>query len=79
MGQYQKYAKDLETQGRHGEEVDGDQLLSMILQEGAPGLRRRPAGAQHVLAHAALPDVEAEFEQLTVDAGAQTFRGFREA
>src|SRR5215472_17525471 len=41
----------------------------MILQEGTPGLRRRPAAAQHVLAHAALPDVEAEFEQLTVDAG----------
>src|SRR5215475_2518076 len=47
-------------------EVDGDQLLGMILQEGAPGLRRRPAGAHHVLTYAALPDVDAEFEQLTV-------------
>src|SRR5262249_4749816 len=50
-------------------EVDRDQLLGMILQECAPGLRRRPAGAHHVLAHAALADVEAEFEQLSVDAG----------
>src|SRR5215472_13969061 len=69
MGQDQKYIKDLETESGHGEEVDGDQLLGMILQEGAPGLRRRPAGAHHVLAYAALPDVEAEFEQLTVNAG----------
>src|SRR5215472_16304820 len=69
MGQDQKYIKDLETESGHGEEVDGDQLLGMILQEGAPGLRRRPAGAHHVLTYAALPDVDAEFEQLTVDAG----------
>jgi len=69
MGQDQKHVKDLETESGHGEEVDGDELLGMILQEGTPGLRRRPAAAQHVLAHTALPDVEAEFEQLTVDAG----------
>src|SRR5215813_568707 len=50
-------------------EVDGDQLLGMILQEGAPGPRGRPAGAHHVLAYTALPNVEAEFEKLTVDAG----------
>jgi hypothetical protein len=31
MGQYQKYVKDLETESGHGEEVDGDQLLGMIL------------------------------------------------
>ena len=41
----------------------------MILQEGAPGPRGRPAGAHHVLAYTALPNVEAEFEKLTVDAG----------
>ena len=41
----------------------------MILQEGTPSLRRWPAAAHHVLAHAALPDVDAEFEQFAVDAG----------
>ena len=69
MGQNQKHVKDLETKSGHGKEVDGDQLLGMILQEGAPGLRRRPTRAHHVLAHAALTDFEAKFEQLTVDAG----------
>src|SRR5436853_7528817 len=41
----------------------------MILQKGAPGLRRRLAAAHHVFADAALPDFDAEFEQLAVDAG----------
>src|SRR6516225_9351754 len=41
----------------------------MILQKGAPGLRWRLATAHHVFAHAALPNVDAELEQFTVDAG----------
>src|SRR5207247_10155900 len=48
MSQHQKYVKDLEPDGGHGEEVDRDQLLGMVLQEGAPSLRRRFAAAQHI-------------------------------
>ena len=55
----------METDRGHGEEVDGDQLLGMILQKGAPGLRRRFAAAHHVFADAALPDVDAELQDLT--------------
>src|SRR5208283_1715177 len=47
--------------------VDGDQLLSMILQKCAPSLRRRFAAAHHVFADAALTDVDSELKQLTVD------------
>jgi hypothetical protein len=68
MGQYQEHIKDVETDGGHREEVDGDQLLGMILQESAPSLRRRLAWAHHVFADAAFADVDAEFEQFTVDA-----------
>ena len=68
MGQYQKYVKDLEADGGYREEVDGDQLLGMILQKSAPGLRRRLAAVHHVFADAALADVDAEFEQFAVDA-----------
>ena len=49
MGQHQKYVKDLEPDGGHGEEVGRDQLLGMVLQEGAPSLRRRFAAAQRHL------------------------------
>ena len=38
MSQHQKHIENLEAKGRHGKEVDGDQLLGVILQEGAPGL-----------------------------------------
>src|SRR5262249_13218283 len=62
------YVQDLETESGHRKEIDRDQLLEVIVQEGAPGLRGRLAAAHHVLAHAALPDVEAEFDQLPVDA-----------
>jgi hypothetical protein len=69
MGQHQKHVKNLETECGYGEEVDGDQLREMVLQEHAPGLIRRLAATHHVFADAALADIDAEFEQLAVDAG----------
>ena len=69
MGQHQKHIENLEANGRYSEEVDRDQLLGVILQEGAPGLRRRLAAAHHIFADTALPDVDAEFEQLPVNPG----------
>src|SRR6516162_8634540 len=69
MGQYQKHVKYLETEGGHSEEVDGDHLREVIPEESAPGLRWRLAAAHHVFAHTGLTDVDAEFQQFTVDAG----------
>ena len=40
-----------------------------LTTKGAPGLRRRFAGRQHVFADATFPDVDAEFESFAVDAG----------
>src|SRR6516164_4983969 len=68
MRQYQKHVKYLETDGGHCEKVDGDHLREVVLQERAPGLRRRLAAAHHVFAHAGLTDVDAELEQFTMDA-----------
>src|ERR1700730_13421009 len=45
MGQNQKHVKNLKTDSGHSEEVDGDQLFGMVLQECAPGLSRRFAAA----------------------------------
>ena len=50
-------------------EIDRDQLLEVIVQEGAPSLRGWFAAAHHVFADTGLADVDAEFEQFTVDAG----------
>jgi hypothetical protein len=68
MAQYQKHIKNLETNRRYSEEVNGDHLRGMIFQESAPALRRWLAAARHVFTDAALADVDAEFEQLAVDA-----------
>jgi hypothetical protein len=40
---------------RAGEEIDGGQLLGMIVQKGTPSLRRRLTAADHVFADAAFP------------------------
>ena len=69
MGQHQKHVNDLEAKGGDSKEVDRDQLLDVILQERAPGLRRRLATAHHVFADTGLADVDAELEQLPVNAG----------
>ena len=60
MSQHQEHIKDLETDRGHREEIDGDQLLGVILQKCAPSLRRRFAVAHHVFADAAFPDIDAE-------------------
>src|SRR5260370_5213368 len=69
MGQHQEYIKYLEVDRRHREEVDRNQLLGVILQECAPGLRCGFARAHHIFADTALSDVDAEFEKFAVDAG----------
>src|SRR5438477_536539 len=69
MGQPQKQVEYLEADRRHREEVDRNQLLCVILQECAPGLRWGFARGQHIVADSALSDVDAEFEKFAVDAG----------
>jgi hypothetical protein len=68
MRSHQEHVENLKPHGRHGEEIDGYQGLHVIVQERPPGLRRRLAVAQHVLADAGLADVDAEFEQPPVNA-----------
>jgi hypothetical protein len=48
--------------------VDRHRVFHMVFQEGPPCLRRRVPTADHVFAHAGLADVNAEFEEFTVDA-----------
>ena len=69
MGQYKKHVKDVETDGGDSEEVDGDHLREVVLQESTPGLRRRFRAAHHVFTDAGLADVDTEFEQLAMNAG----------
>src|SRR6202795_3239579 len=67
MSQHQKHVKHLEANSRHGKEIDGDQLLGVILQESSPILRPRLVAVHHIFADAAFTDVDAELEQFTMD------------
>src|SRR5262249_5467442 len=67
VGQHQEDVEHLETDRRDREEVHGHCSREVSVQERAPRLRRSPPAATHVLADAGLTDVDAKFEQLTVD------------
>ena len=54
--------------GGHGEEIDGDQIPDMVGEEGPPGLRGRGAPLRHEPGDRALGDVDAELQELSVDA-----------
>ena len=68
VAQDQENVDHPERNRRHGEEVDRDDVLGVVGQESAPGLGGRSLGLDHVLGDGALADVDAQFEQLSVDA-----------
>jgi hypothetical protein len=67
MGQHHKDEQEAARHGRDDEEVERCELCPVILQEGAPGLRRWLAPADYVLRDRGLTDIDPEFQQLAVD------------
>jgi len=63
-----RYVQHPEADSRHREEVHRDHGLDVIVEEGSPGLRWRLAMAHEILADAGLANIDAEFEQFTVNA-----------
>jgi hypothetical protein len=62
MGQHQEHVQNLEADGWHGEEVDRNKLLEVVVEKSPPGLAGRLSLADHIFADASLADVNAEFE-----------------
>src|SRR5947209_14211116 len=58
----------VEANGWGNEQVHGGDVRCVVTQEGGPALGRRSTSLDHVLRHARLSDVEAEFEQLAMNA-----------
>jgi hypothetical protein len=67
IGKYQERVENLETDRWDGEEIDRDELRDMVLQEGAPALRRWFRSAHQVPADTGLTDVDAEFEHFATN------------
>ena len=60
--------KQLEANGRHDEHIDGGDVRGVIAEKGLPTLRWWPTSAYHVLGDSRLRDIEAQLEELAVDA-----------
>ena len=58
----------LEANGRHDKHINGGDVRRVIAEKRLPALRWRPASAYHVLGDSGLGDLEAQLEQLAVDA-----------
>src|SRR5437667_9454611 len=63
-----KGIEQVEANARNNEQVHGGDVRRVITQEGAPALGRRSTSLDHVLRDARLSDLEAELEQLAMDA-----------
>jgi hypothetical protein len=60
--------EDVKPDCRDGEEVYGHKGLDVVLEEGPPSLSRRFPNTYEILAHARLPDVDAELQKLAMNA-----------
>ena len=60
--------EQIEANGRNNEQVHGGDVRCVVTHEGAPSLGRGSTSLDHVLRDARLSDLEAELEQLTMDA-----------
>src|SRR5438105_10788616 len=72
-----KDIEQIEANGRNNEQVHGGDVRCVVTQEGAPALGRRSTSLDHVLRDAGLSDLEAELEQLAMDARRSPQRIFR--
>src|SRR6267378_2797697 len=68
MQQDHEHVEHAKGSGRHDEEVDGDEVGEVVLEERAPSLRWRFRAMRHEPGDASLRDVESELEQFAVDA-----------
>jgi len=63
VGEDQEAVEQPECGGGHDEEIASDGLGHVILEEGAPALRRWPVlSPRHVLSHGGVTDLDAEQE-----------------
>jgi len=69
MSYHNEDEKDAEASGGHGEEVDRDQVANVVSEERPPCLRGLGRTLGHEAGDRTLGDVDAELQQLAVDAG----------
>src|SRR5665648_141112 len=63
-----KTIQNLECDRRQDKKVDRRDAIGMVVEKRPPALRRRPPAAAHIPSDRRLSDIEAELEQLTMNA-----------
>ena len=69
VSEHDEDEEDAEARGGHGEKVDRDHVADVVGEERPPGLRGLGAALRNEAGDGALGDVDAELEELAVDAG----------
>jgi hypothetical protein len=69
MGQDQQHEEHFVGHCRHDKEIQGHQVLYVVLQKGLPWRGRRPFRSDTILLHRRFSDVNAQLTQLAHDAG----------
>ena len=67
MGKHEENKQQPKGRSWHQEEISGNQLWHVILQECLPGLGRGPTGMDHVLGHGGFAKVDAQLQKLAMD------------
>jgi hypothetical protein len=68
VGEHDEDEEDAQARGGHHEEIEGDQVPEMVGEERPPGLRRQGASPRHEPGDGALGHVDAELQELAMDA-----------
>jgi hypothetical protein len=68
VSEHDENEEDAEASGGHGKEVDGDQVLDMVGEKRPPGLRGLGAPFGHEARDGTLGDVDAELQELAMNA-----------
>jgi hypothetical protein len=76
MGEHEEDEEDTQAGGGYCEEIDRDQVPDVVVEEHPPGLGGLGTPLRHEGGHGALGDIDAELEELPVDAGS-TPQGIR--
>jgi hypothetical protein len=69
VSEHDENEEDTKASGRHGEEVDRDQVAEVVGEKHPPGLRGSGASLRHEPGNGAFGDVDPELEELSVDTG----------
>jgi hypothetical protein len=68
VNEHDENEEDAQTRGGNREDVEGGEISDMVVEEGPPGLGRRCAPLRHQPGNGSLGHVDAELEELGMDA-----------